>query len=413
MKFIYGTLSGGYQRLYEILKRGKHEGIDYIIVIDSETCRNALKIFPDFMELLKSYKVIKLDLESKSSSQFFPNKQLAMFKRIIKSAVLLSKVAREEKADLLINPEEGTERVFATYLASILCSKPWTAILQPTTDLLQPSLSIGPLNALNIVAHINSKDSVKNLRLFSKIGLGIEVLFFLKIAERTTVLAVSTSSVEDFGAMNPRLKFVTISPGNGVNLSDFTSEIQDDLSYQCVFFGRLVREKGIFDLIEIWKTVVTSFPNAKLVVCGILENANISKEFLNEICKNNLQGNIIFVGNQPRDKLLNIIRHSFLTINPSYVDSFSLVTIESLALGTPVVAYNTPAISHNFGKCKAVFRCLTRDKKCMAEVVLRLFLRKKERRDLGDVAKRFASSYDWSNVVKSERKAYLEVIERT
>lgn len=53
IKFKYSSLSGGYKRLYEVLKRGKFEGIDYIIITDSKSCENAVKIFPNFMEILK------------------------------------------------------------------------------------------------------------------------------------------------------------------------------------------------------------------------------------------------------------------------------------------------------------------------------------------------------------------------
>jgi glycosyltransferase involved in cell wall biosynthesis len=103
--------------------------------------------------------------------------------------------------------------------------------------------------------------------------------------------------------------------------------------------------------------------------------------------------------------------NSYLTINPSYVDAFSLVTLESLACGTPVVAYNLPASRHNFGKCKAVFRSPVGNKAKMAETIFRV-LTQTNRQALTEEALKWAISYDWNNVVKAERDAYTLVINR-
>jgi glycosyltransferase involved in cell wall biosynthesis len=409
VRFIYSSLSGGYKRLYEILKRGRSEGIDYIIVTDSESCENAVKIFPDFMDILGQYKVFKKDF--KENGAVFPGlKQVFWCKRILSLALFISRVAKEEDADLIISPGEGTWGVLVCYLASIFCFKPWTAIFQPTTDLLQPSYLLGSLNPLNVLTHVNSKTSVNKQSLISKIGLGIDLLSLLKIAEKTIILTVSNSVVEDFGFMDPRIRFVTITPGNGIDMSKFPTELPENFNYHGVFFARLVPEKGIFDLIDIWKLVVKKMHNARLAVCGIVEEKEIVKKFLKEVSRYNLSHSIEFLGQQDEAKLLNIVANSYLTVYPSYADSFSLVTLESLACGTPVIAYNIPAIRHNFSKCDAVFRCPTDDKACMADTIIHV-LTNIERKTLSITAKKFARLYDWTNVVKAEKEAYFKVIE--
>jgi glycosyltransferase involved in cell wall biosynthesis len=206
---------------------------------------------------------------------------------------------------------------------------------------------------LNILGHINQKITAKKLSLLSRIGLSIDLLSLLKTAEKTFVLAVSYSVVEDFSFLNSRIKFITITPGNGIDLSKFSGEISKDFNYHGVFFARLVPEKGLFDLIEIWESVIKKLPNAKLAVCGIGENAEVIHKFLKNVADHNLKDNIDFLGQQ-ESRLNDIVKHSYLTVYPSYADSFSLVTLESLACGTPVVAYDIPAIKYNFGRCKAV-----------------------------------------------------------
>jgi glycosyltransferase involved in cell wall biosynthesis len=408
VRFDYSSLSGGYRRLYEILKRGKSEGIDYIVITDSKSCENAVKIFPDFMEILGQYKVFKKDF--KENGFAFPiMKQVYSYKIIVDLALFISRVAKEEDADLIINPGEGTFGVLTCYLASVFCSKPWTAIFQPTAYLLQPSYSLGPLNPLNVFKHMNKKASINTQSLISKVGLSIDLLSLLKISERTVILAVSNSVVEDFSFMNPRIRFITITPGNGIDVGKFPKELTANFNYHGVFFARLVPEKGIFDLIEIWKPVVRKMPDAKLAICGIIEEKEIVEKFLKEVSESNLSHNVEFLGQQEEAKLLNIVANSYLTVYPSYVDSFSLVALESLGCGTPVVAYDIPAIRHNFSKSKAVFRVPIGDKEGMANMILHV-LTKMERKSLSIEAKKFATLYDWDNVVKAEKEAYFKVI---
>jgi glycosyltransferase involved in cell wall biosynthesis len=150
--------------------------------------------------------------------------------------------------------------------------------------------------------------------------------------------------------------------------------------------------------------------NARLAVCGIVEKEGVVEKFLKEVSKYDLSDNIEFLGQQDAARLLDVVASSYLTVYPSYLDSFSLVTLESLACGTPVIAYDIPAIRHNFGKCDAVFRCPTGDEACMADKIIHV-LTNADRKTLSIAAKKFASLYDWGNVIKAEKEAYIKVIE--
>lgn len=407
--FTNSSLSGGYKRLYEVLKRGKSAGIDYVIVIDSKSCENVVKIFPDFMEIIGNYKAFKLDFE-KTETNILGLRQLHTIKRIIKRALFISRVAKEQNADLIITPSEGTERVITSYLASFFSSKPWTAIFQPTEDLLQPSCFLGRLNLFSIFEHVGSKSSTKHLSFMSKIGLSINLFVLLKLAEKTIISTVSESVVEDFSYINPLIKFSVIRPGNGIEPTEFHTEIPETKNYNCVFFARLIPEKGVFDLPEIWKLVVKKIPNAKLSICGITEKPDVVKKLLANFGDDHLHKTVEFFGTQEKHKLYNVIANARLTIYPSYIDSFSLVTLESLGCGTPVVSYDIPAIRHNFSECNAIFMCPLGDKLAMANKIFDV-LTKLEKKPLAVDAKKFTTRFSWNAVVLAEKEVYLKIVE--
>jgi glycosyltransferase involved in cell wall biosynthesis len=86
------------------------------------------------------------------------------------------------------------------------------------------------------------------------------------------------------------------------------------------------------------------------------------------------------------------------------------VTLESLACGTPVVAYDIPAIRHNFGKCEAVLRCQPKDFQNMADKTVLILKNETLRSELKNKAREYSQRYTWSNVAKAEKEAYLKVV---
>jgi len=124
-----------------------------------------------------------------------------------------------------------------------------------------------------------------------------------------------------------------------------------------------------------------------------------------------LTKNIVFLGPQDKNSIIDLVGSSRLTIYPSTLDTFSLTVLESLACGTPVIAYNIPAIKYNFGKCKAVLRCPVKDKTSMAKNVIFLLENEDLRTKLSKEAKKYVSDFDWKKVAKAEKEAYSKVVE--
>jgi glycosyltransferase involved in cell wall biosynthesis len=408
-KFNSAVLSGGYLRHFEVLKRGKSEGIDYIVVASLQSYKNAMKMFPDYMETLSNYAAYVNDFKERQSS--IPGlKQVFSYGNIFRSALLVSKIAVDEDADLIVGGEEPVS-LLTSYLAGKFCSKPWTAVFQPATDLLQPSSSIGFLNAFNVLKFVNEKSSLKNLSLISRIGTALQLFVELKVAQKSLILLVSSSVAEELHSLNPEIRFYVIKPGNGIDLEEFAAKSDVSQKYDAIFFARLIPEKGLYDLPVIWKYVTERIPKAVLGVAGIMEDQRFVNQFLELVSDFHMSRSIAFLGEQKEDALKNLIRSSKLTLYPSLLDSFSLVTLESLACGTPVVAYDIPAIRHNFGKCDAVLRCAIKDKNSMAEKAISIIENVKLRGVLSKRAKEYSANYDWQNVVKAEKHAYFRMTE--
>lgn len=410
----HSVISGGYRRTYEIIKRGKSEGVNYVIVTDRISYKNYAKMFPDFSDICQQYKTYLIDVEKTSSVSTSANrflKAVPINKDLLLRSLEIAKIARLKDVDLIIGPSESSRILWMSYLSGKICKKPWTSIFTAETFLFSPTRGLGPLNPLNVFKHLSQKEQTKKLPLISKIGFSIELLSFLKIAEKSLILTVSPSISEEIRYLNPKIQFHIITPGNGVDLKIFDKKSSNQAIYDVVFFSRLIPEKGLFDLPEIFKLVVEKFPKAKIAVAGSVEDKRFLEDFRRMLSDYNLNRNITFLLHREEKFFIDLLSSSKVMIFPSILEAYGLVVLEALACGTPVVAYDIPAMKLNFSGVKAVLRCPIKDKVNMAKNVKFLLENEDVRKKLSHEAKEYVKNYDWKNVVIAEKEAYFKVIE--
>jgi glycosyltransferase involved in cell wall biosynthesis len=110
-----------------------------------------------------------------------------------------------------------------------------------------------------------------------------------------------------------------------------------ELGNYILFFGRLEREKGVFELIRAMK----KNREVSLLIVG---NGPIKEELIKEAEQEGLS-NIFFEGSKNWERLQQIIRDSLFVVVPSiWYEVFGLTIAESFAFGKPVIGTNIGAI---------------------------------------------------------------------
>jgi glycosyltransferase involved in cell wall biosynthesis len=121
-----------------------------------------------------------------------------------------------------------------------------------------------------------------------------------------------------------------------------------------IFTGRLIEDKGVFQLLQAFKLVQESFPYVQLRVVGGAEklekNSSYEKKLMGFSKENNL--NVEFIGQIPNENLASFYNESDLAIFPSIcLESFGMVALEAMRCGLPVIASRRPGfeqlITHN------------------------------------------------------------------
>ncbi|WP_456372575.1 glycosyltransferase family 4 protein [Methanocaldococcus sp.] len=197
---------------------------------------------------------------------------------------------------------------------------------------------------------------------------------------------------------------------NGINLEDYQKiKVPKEKNTLC-YVGRLVKYKKVDDLIKAVSLIVNDIPDVKLKIIG----TGPEKENLEKIVKSlNLKNNVEFLGFIEKHKeVIKHIKSSTIFSLPSIVEGFGIVTIESVASGTPYVNSAIPPtieITEN-GKGGLLFEPenvsdLSIKIKMLLEDKNLYFKKQKECLEL-------SKKYNWKILANNVENIYLDILRK-
>ena len=118
--------------------------------------------------------------------------------------------------------------------------------------------------------------------------------------------------------------------------------------YDGVFQGRFHPQKGVVELIDIWKLVVKERPGAKLALIGdgpLMENVKLKVQSA-KLEKNIKLTGYLFDG----EEKYKIFSQSKVVLHPSFYDSGGMASLEAMAFGLPAVGFNLASYKSYYPK---------------------------------------------------------------
>lgn len=184
---------------------------------------------------------------------------------------------------------------------------------------------------------------------FSRLLQGVSLKIIKQIAEKVFVLS-KIGREELLKESFPHSQIVV--SGAGVNLVK-QKRTSAKKKNQIVFIGRMNATKGAFDLIEILHLVNNINKGLKLVMIGGTSETDLNK--LNGLIQQyQLEGKVNYLGFVSEAVKNQTLSESKVLVLPSREEGFGIVLIEALALNTPVVCYDLPALRTIFSKYKSI-----------------------------------------------------------
>ncbi len=206
------------------------------------------------------------------------------------------------------------------------------------------------------------------------------VMLYRLSARHASCLFFQNSQNREFFHKNKMISQNSILlPGSGVNLKDYAYEAyppkEAPLSF--LFIGRLMRDKGVGELLEAARNIRKDYPDITFDLVGFCEEEY--QETFDELNRGNI---VNALGQQQNVK--EFIKNHSATVLPSYHEGTANVLLESASMGRPVIASRIPGCMEIIDDGVTGYVCEPKDAKSL-EVAIRKFigLSHEERKDMG------------------------------
>ncbi len=133
---------------------------------------------------------------------------------------------------------------------------------------------------------------------------------------------------------------------NGVIVENFQNDTPETFEENTIlYFGTLIRKKGLFHLAKIFNHVIEKNPNARLILMGsdasdISTGAKSTWQLLQTEFSSEARQQVHYLGKVQYEEIQQQIRKAQVCVFPSLAETFGMVTIEAMALQKAVVNTN-------------------------------------------------------------------------
>lgn len=197
-------------------------------------------------------------------------------------------------------------------------------------------------------------------------------------------------------------------PGSGVNIKKYKLEDYPDekANLRFLFIGRIMKAKGIDELLEAVKIVKEEFPEVHFDLIGGKEEDYA--EVINELEKAKI---VQYHGRLHQEDVREFIIKSHVIIHPSYHEGMSNVLLEAAATGRPVLASDVPGCREIFKEGVNGFGFEAKNVNSLVEAIIKFIkLSHEKKKDMGLAGrKKIEREFDRKYVIN----AYMDEINET
>jgi glycosyltransferase involved in cell wall biosynthesis len=158
------------------------------------------------------------------------------------------------------------------------------------------------------------------------------------------LISVSQFTADLTNAVFGLNKSFTIIP-NSIDSNFFNPKKEEEVKDTILYFGSLIRKKGLLELPFIFNEVIKKIPSAKLLLVGkdvpdiVSGNSSTWQMMQSKFTTQALQ-NVTYLGSVPYAEIQNQINQASVCVFPSFAEAFPVSWLEAMAMQKAVVASN-------------------------------------------------------------------------
>jgi D-inositol-3-phosphate glycosyltransferase len=188
-----------------------------------------------------------------------------------------------------------------------------------------------------------------------------------------------------------------------------------------IFAGRIEPLKGVDTLLKAMGLLQHHYPDVIESVCVAIiggdpwaETPDLEMARLKQMRQALGIGDFVtFLGSKDQDELPFYYAAAEMVVMPSHYESFGLVALEAMAMGTPVIASEVGGLAFLVRDGETGCHVPSRDPEALAERIYLLLTNEALRDQFGQQAQAYAQQYDWDIIVERMLDLYESLWRQT
>ena len=196
---------------------------------------------------------------------------------------------------------------------------------------------------------------------------------------------------------------------NNMLLKDFSikeklDQVKTVKKIRILFLARLLREKGVFEMVEAFESLLKKFKNIELTIAGD------GKDY--EELKTRVEGNenIVVVGYVEGQDKIDLFRKSHIYCLPSYSEGLPISILEAMAFGLPVVTTDVGGLKEFFKDEKMGYFVQPKEVKQLSKKLELLLLDLDKVVEIGEYNYQYANEKLLNTVVAERIHQYMKSV---
>jgi glycosyltransferase involved in cell wall biosynthesis len=220
------------------------------------------------------------------------------------------------------------------------------------------------------------------------------------VGVHTSFIVVSQFIADRIRAINPAADIEVVYAGVDLPVEFRPTLARSDL----LFLGRFeVGMKGLDTLVKLFLEVHKVYPDLKLRIAGSGPHEHRLREMID---LRGLTGSVVWLGRLEGRKKWEALAHAEIVLMPSRYETFGLVALEAMAVGTPVVGSAIPSLVEINANSPAMILLPPENAGAMASAVISLLDDPVRRSESSAAALQRVSDFNWETAVSAHDRIY-------
>lgn len=233
---------------------------------------------------------------------------------------------------------------------------------------------------------------------FNYFGKFLERIY-LKTYSRKRFWTDSIATIDELVKHGIRRKNCTAIPCPS-NVPIISSLPKKNKNFTIVAVSRIVKMKGIEDVLEAFYFITLKHKNAQLLVIGDGEKGYINKLKKKIVIEHGLGSSVKFLGFVNEKEKIEVLKKSHILLHASVKEGWGIVVIEAASQATPSVVYNVPGLSESVKNNVTGIVINKNNPKEMADEAIKLMQNKSRYKSFQIKGLSWAKSLTWDKVAE-------------